>query len=406
MPEEFVLEKETFEGKNALKLQIAIALAASMAFMISGGVRSWSSPCIPRLLELGSIKNSDVPYVGGLPPVGALLGALVSAPLMQFLGSVLECDVLSWILASGALLLGVGMYFAPESPSWLILHGRENEARASLKLLKNLQDPSNPCITEHINKVKEILTDRDTNSNQTNYTEYLKESVKFQNLRPFFLSLTIMFFEEFCGISTIIFHSGTIFKNSGSNIDRHLSSIVVGLVQLVFTCIAMLIVDKTGRRKLLLLSSSIMLISLVPISVYFQLKNVGYESIGNIHWIPLVSLIFFMVGFSLGYNTLPYLIMSEILPSKFRNLFSAIIASFNLFCLFLTVFFYPIMVDLVGEHGVFWLYTMCCFISIIFVYFFLPETKGKSLEEIEMMFRPMKKVEVQENKAFECDAVM
>jgi facilitated trehalose transporter len=318
----------------------------------------------------------------------------------------LECDALSWTLASGALLLGVGMYFAPESPSWLILQGRESEARTSLKLLKNVQDPSNPCITEHINKVKEILTDQDTNSDQANYTEYLKEAVKFQNLRPFFLSLTIMFFEEFCGISTIIFHSGTIFKNSGSNIDRHLSTIIVGLVQLVFTCIAMIIVDKTGRRKLLLLSSSIMLISLVPISIYFQLKNFEYEFIGNIHWIPLVSLIFFMVGFSLGYNTLPYLIMSEILPSKFRNLFSAIIASFNLFCLFLTVFFYPIMVDLVGEHGVFWLYTICCFISIIFVYVFLPETKGKSLEEIEMMFRPIKKVEVQENKAFECDAVL
>ncbi|KAK2718109.1 hypothetical protein QYM36_006780 [Artemia franciscana] len=447
--------------KKWLLIQIAVAIAASSSFIVNGGVRSWSSPCVPRWLETGKLAHDDAKFVSGLPPTGALIGALVSGPMLQFLGrrrtlliaalpwsasfillgiapsrsavffaritmgfmvgltspaaqlyiaecvepkirgilgsltatlmalgilvtyvigKFTECDVLAWIISSSSVFMLVGMYFCPESPSWLVYRKRMEEARRSICRLRGLSDTEDDEITKEIDRINEAVN----NQEDVSVMKGLEQMAK--SLKPLFLSLILMFFQQFSGINAIIFHAGTIFKASGSSIDNNISAIVVGAVQFVFTTAAMIIVDKSGRRILLLLSSVVMFFSLFPLGLFFYLKNNNFN-VGNIQWIPLISIVGYMIGHSIGYNTIPFLIMSEIFPPSFRNIFSALSSSFNLFCLFLVVFFYSSMVDCINEEGVFWLYASICLISIPSVYYLLPETKGKSLEEVEKLFR-------------------
>ena len=112
-------------------------------------------------------------------------------------------------------------------------------------------------------------------------------------------------------------------------------------------------------------------------------------------WIPLVCLMLFIIAYSAGFGAVPQLIMGELFPSEHRHRLGTISMSFNLCCTFLVVRTFPEMAETMGLAGVYGLYAACCLISIIFVIVFLPETKGKTLEEIGQLFgRPIPKTDV------------
>ncbi|XP_065578229.1 facilitated trehalose transporter Tret1-2 homolog isoform X3 [Artemia franciscana] len=367
------------------------ALPWSASFILLGIAPSRSAVFFARItmgFMVGLTSPAAQLYIAECvePKIRGILGSL-TATLMALgilvtyvIGKFTECDVLAWIISSSSVFMLVGMYFCPESPSWLVYRKRMEEARRSICRLRGLSDTEDDEITKEIDRINEAVN----NQEDVSVMKGLEQMAK--SLKPLFLSLILMFFQQFSGINAIIFHAGTIFKASGSSIDNNISAIVVGAVQFVFTTAAMIIVDKSGRRILLLLSSVVMFFSLFPLGLFFYLKNNNFN-VGNIQWIPLISIVGYMIGHSIGYNTIPFLIMSEIFPPSFRNIFSALSSSFNLFCLFLVVFFYSSMVDCINEEGVFWLYASICLISIPSVYYLLPETKGKSLEEVEKLFR-------------------
>lgn len=112
-------------------------------------------------------------------------------------------------------------------------------------------------------------------------------------------SLGAMAFQQLSGVNAVIFYTVTIFKAAGSNLDADLAAIIIALVQAVMAAIAALIVDRAGRKPLLIFSSSFMAISLVALGLYFKLKDDG-KDVSNIGWLPLVSLTFYMIAFSVG----------------------------------------------------------------------------------------------------------
>lgn len=120
----------------------------------------------------------------------------------------------------------------------------------------------------------------------------------------------------------------------GSSIDGHLATIIVGTVQLVSNVVSLLFVDKSGRKPLLIASGIIMCISNASMGVAFYLNTQGHSSFG---YLPLVSLIVFMVGFSIGFGCIPFLLMGEILPSPQRSLLSSIAGSVNLGIMFMVI---------------------------------------------------------------------
>lgn len=119
---------------------------------------------------------------------------------------------------------------------------------------------------------------------------------------------------------------------------------------------------------------------------YFQHKWGDKEATRSLGWLPIVCLMVFFITYSGGMSNVPFIIMGEMFPTEYRALLGAISSSFHLFCTFVAVFFFPNMLKAMGKDGTFFFYTGCTLLSAIFVYFLLPETKGKTLEEIEQIF--------------------
>ena len=117
----------------------------------------------------------------------------------------------------------------------------------------------------------------------------------------------------------------------------------------------------------------------------------GDEIIVSLGWLPLASLIVFIIAYSSGYANVPFLIMGELFPSKYRSILGSLSSCFNLACTFTIIRSFSVMNKTMGEYGTFWFYMCWCVAGLFFVYFFLPETKGKSFEEIERIFASKKK---------------
>lgn len=126
------------------------------------------------------------------------------------------------------------------------------------------------------------------------------------NRKGFLICVSLMFFQQFSGINAVIFFATQIFKSAGSSIEANVCSIIIGVVQVLMTFAAAALVEKAGRKILLLLSSTVMCLCLATLGVYFYLKEVLQHDVSNIGIIPLLSLVLFIVCFSLGYGPIPW----------------------------------------------------------------------------------------------------
>ena len=133
---------------------------------------------------------------------------------------------------------------------------------------------------------------------------------------------------------------------------------------------------------LLYVSSVSMIINLLSLGTFFYFKNHGYDVIAY-GWIPLTSMIIYVIGFSLGFGPIPWLMMGEILPAKIRGSAASVVTGFNWFCTFVVTKTFQDITSALGEDGAFWMFGLICVAGLIFVIGFVPETRGRSLEEIE-----------------------
>ena len=145
-----------------------------------------------------------------------------------------------------------------------------------------------------------------------------------------------------------------------------------------------MVVDAAGRKPLLIASCSITALAMGSLATFLQLGDLVPHSLA---WIPLVSIIASFLGYSLGLATLPYVLMGELLPASTRSITSAISSTFNLVCLFLILKFYTSISLAVNLSGVYWLFTGVSLSGALFVAICLPETRGRSLQEIEDAFK-------------------
>ena len=146
--------------------------------------------------------------------------------------------------------------------------------------------------------------------------------------------------------------------------------------------------DYFGRRVLLLGSSALTSVSLAAMGTFFYFQRSWGEERAAVElgWLPLLSLIVFFVAYSAGLANVPFIVMGELFPSQFRSTLGTISSSFNLIVTFMIVRFFPDMLLWLGKDVTFFLFTVCTLACIAFVYFLLPETKGKTMEEMEQLF--------------------
>lgn len=287
-------------------------------------------------------------------------------------GKYLDWSQLAYLGASLPIPFLLLMFMIPETPRWYISRGRHEEARKALQWLRGSKAKID-------NEMRDIaLSDAEIENDCS-----IREMLSMKYMKAILISLGLMLFQQLSGINAVIFYTVTIFQMSGSAVNENLSTIIVGLVNFISTFIATAFIDRIGRKILLYISSVVMTVTLVILGTFFYVRDNLNMDVSKLGWLPLTSLMIYLLGFSLAFGPIPWLMMGEILPAKVRGGAASICTAFNWLCTFIvTKTFHNILVA-IGPAGTFWLFGCICFVGLFFVVIFVPETRGKSLEQIE-----------------------
>jgi SP family facilitated glucose transporter-like MFS transporter 8 len=280
-----------------------------------------------------------------------------------------------WLgILSGIIPVVFFLAFSPvsESPTYLMKKHRTDDA---MKALQYYRGSSYNILKELQDLEKDI-----SESTQTKLS--IRDLISSKGTRrALVIALGLMIFQQLSGINAVIFYSGDIFNAAGSTLDPKVATIIVGVVQVVATYISSAVVDRVGRKVLLLLSASIMGLCLAILGLYFYLKK--GDDVSGIGWLPLLCLTLYIVVFSLGFGPLPWLMMGEVFAPNIKGAASSIAVCTNWTLTFVVTFSFGKLVDGLGEDWTFWLFAIICGIATVFIYYLVPETKGKTLSEIQ-----------------------
>jgi len=211
--------------------------------------------------------------------------------------------------------------------------------------------------------------------------------IRFPTWRPVTIVLMLFILQELSGIDAVTFYTVDIFHSAGVTMDSYYSTIILGVVQMVASLIAALLVDGSGRRFFLLTSEILMVVSLGTFGAFFYIQSIDESfAMTYLQWCPLVSLLTYVVAYSIGVGPITYMILGEIMPQHVKGLASSILTAFKWFLGFTVTRFFLDLMDLVGKACGYWIFMGICLLGAIYIYFFVPETKGKTLEEIQEYF--------------------
>lgn len=182
----------------------------------------------------------------------------------------------------------------------------------------------------------------------------------------------------------MIFFAQSIFEAANTGLSAALCTLLVGIVQVVMTFVAAGLVERAGRRILLIISSSVMALCLAVLGCYFYVKDSTEIDVSKIGLIPLVSVIAFIVSFSLGYGPIPWMMMGEMLAADIKGIATSLTVEFNWISVFIVTKSFQPITTLIGNGPTFWIFAVIMAVGTLFGMIFLFETKGKSNTEIQM----------------------
>lgn len=266
-----------------------------------------------------------------------------------------------------AFLFIVGLLFVPESPRWLIQKGRKEQG---LAILLKIMD-------EEEAKVDAAAIDENATKRKGSYKDLLVPEMR----RPLVLGVLLPLFSQFCGINAIIYYGPTILNSAGISLTNSFQSqIIFGLANVLFTFIAIWKVDKLGRRPLYLIGTACAAVSLFLTGLFFFIGDVSGLVI-------LISVTLFLASFSFSIGPLKFVVASEIFPTHIRGRALGISIMVMWVADAIVGQLIAFMLRELGTGYTFCLFGFFCVIAFITVYRLLPETKGKSLEEIEAFWK-------------------
>lgn len=318
------------------------------------------------IVEIAEDKNRGL--LCALPGCFLVGGMLFTYVVGPYVSIMIFNLVLSGICAC---FIPIFWYLAPETPYWLV---RKNQDKTALKSLYYLRRRPLKQLEDELERIKTYLK----SMTEGTFLEIFKTRA---SIKAFIFTVGLTTFQQFSGINVIFSFMQTIFDSTGSYIRPEICSIIVAGVQFVFSVICPLFSDKLGRRTLLLISITGAALAEIVLGTYFFLQD-NDKDVSGLGWLPVVSLVIFMMFYNSGMGALPWAIMPEILPANVISRASLLITCIYWLVGWILTQYFADLTDAVGSAGSFWLFAGFCVLYDLFVYFFIFETKGKSLQEI------------------------
>lgn len=271
-----------------------------------------------------------------------------------------------WMFGSGifpSIIFLILLFFVPESPRWLAQVGRTGEAETVLTKINGSVKAK-----AELKEIEEAI-----NTETSSFSELFRPGLR----TALFIGIILSIFSQATGINAIMYYAPEIFKSTGDGSDSALlQTILVGIVNLLFTIVAIKYVDKAGRKGLLLAGSAGMAICLAIIGTAFYLQAVrGY--------LVLVAILAYIACFATSLGPLTFVVIAEIFPNRARGRAMSICLFFLWTAVYFVSQFFPILLESIGSAYTFWIFMATSIVAFLFVWKMVPETKGKTLEEIE-----------------------
>lgn len=353
------------------------------------GVSSFAVPLYIAEISPTKVRGTLVSMFQLMVTIGVLVSYLSDLYFAD------ESDMTCWrpmfyVGVIPACILLIGMFFMPETPRWLMSQGRHHE---SIRILNRIEGEAQAKIS--FRQMQEEI--KRSEAEKSGWRELLQPWLR----TPLIICIGIMFFQQFVGINTVIYYSPKIFLMAGfdGTVAAIWASVGVGLVNVIFTVVSVYFVDRLGRRKLYFIGLSGIVVSLLLLGLCFVYVNQLGDSV---KWVAILLIFCYVAFFAISIGPLGWLIISEIFPLKLRGLGASLgslsvwlfnsIVSFTFFKIVkaLTIPGKEILMegeDLGNPAGAFWFYGGIAFLALIWGYFYVPETKGVSLEQIESFWR-------------------
>ena len=346
---------------------VAVLIIGRFIIGIAIGITSYVCPLY--ISEMAPAEKR-----GGLVLLNGIM--ITGGEAISFLMDYLLTPTHSWRLmfATGlipAILFLIGMAILPDSPRWMILKGQTIKAR---KILTRIRRPD--VVDAELNEIEKSISE----------TTYQWSALFSKWLRPaLIIGIFLGVCTQFMGINTVMYYGPSIFKSAGfvSYNAQILATFGMGMVNTIMTIISVLIVDKIGRRKMLLSGLAIAGISLTAISFIFSLNSHAVY----LTWLTFMFMVTYISGYCLSVGSLFWLIIAEIYPLHIRGMAMSFVTAVQWGANFFVAVTFLSLLNFAGPAFTFLLYSTVCLIGLIFCYHMVPETRGVSLEQIEKNLR-------------------
>jgi len=364
-----------------------IIILAAMLFIL-GGLGSALAPTVTWLvvarvvvgMAVGGASFISPLYISEVAPKEirgslvflnqlAITSGIVLAYLVDY-GFTNVAGGWRWMLALSAvpaILLGVGMWFMPESPRWLVGRNKGREAQSILTRIRSHEN-----VDDEIEEIRDSLEQQSAGWGQL-FSSGIRKAL--------IVGVGLAILQQITGINTVIYYAPTILQFSGfeSAAMSILGTIGIGAINVLFTLVAIWLIDRVGRRVLLLVGLVGMVLSLSVLGLAFQLPSLA----SSLSWIVVGSLMLYVASFAVGLGPVFWLLISEIYPLKVRAQAMSVATVANWAANLIVALTFLSLVQWIGRPFTFWLYALVGIGTWIFTYFLVPETKGRSLEDIQ-----------------------
>ncbi|KAM9217960.1 solute carrier family 2, facilitated glucose transporter member 6 [Leptosomus discolor] len=355
----------------------------------AGGVTSASIPVYISEISHPGVRG----MLGACPQIMAVLGSLFLYTLGKYLGLGLDWR---WLAVAGevpVLVMIVLLCFMPNSPRFLLSQGKDDEALGSLCWLRGKD-------TDYAREYEQIKDSVRKQSRRVSCAE-IKDPFIY---KPILIAVGMRFLQQLSGVTCVLVYLQSIFKKTSVILKPEYDAALVGLVRLFSVAIAAVSMDKAGRKILLFVSAGVMLVSNLTMGLYIHFApasqndtianktlvssaNLPAEPTNYITLIPLLATMLFIMGYAMGWGPITWLLMSEILPLKARGVASGLCVVMSWLTAFTLTQFFLRVVEAFGLEVPFLFFAVICAGNILFTGCCVPETKGRSLEQIEAFFR-------------------